>query len=142
MNLPLLPHEIKELVYDAFLKLQQSVYFENTDLHLRAQMARFRATGLETKLDNLADQISQTANQSATQVSALAHNLEQLAARLSHTRQETENVSRALEQRLAAVEKTAEDSAHALQQRLAEGIERLPPRIVERSPSRSRWCRR
>src|SRR6185437_7159600 len=58
MNLPLLPHEIKELVYDAFLKLQQSVYFENTDLHLRAQMTRFRATGLETKLDNLADQIS------------------------------------------------------------------------------------
>ena len=58
MKEPLLPQELKELVYDAFSKLQQSVYFENTDLYLRAQLARFRSSDLDSVLNNLCDKIS------------------------------------------------------------------------------------
>ncbi len=71
--------------------------------------------GLHLGLSRLADQITQTANQSASQVSTLAHNLEQLAAGLGQTRQDTENISRALDQRLAAVERATESNAHGLE---------------------------
>ena len=92
---------------------------ERVERHAGDSSMKDAVKGLHQGLSRLADQITQTANQSATQVSALAHNLEQLAARLSHTRQETETISRALEQRLAAVEKTAEGSSISLQERLA-----------------------
>ncbi len=85
--------------------------------------------GLHTGLSRLADQISHTANQSATQISALAHNLESVAGRLGQARQEAENTARAFDQRVAvldervrAVEKAAQTSTSALERAL-ESIE-------------------
>ena len=89
--------------------------------------------GLHQGLSRLADQISQTANQSATQVTALANNLEQLAARLNQTRQDTENVSRSLDLRLAAVEKIAETNAHTLERAIEAFEERGRNRAAEQS---------
>ena len=60
--------------------------------------------GLHQGLSRLADQIGQTANQSATQVSSLTSNLEQLAIRLGQARADAENATRALEVRIASVE--------------------------------------
>jgi localization factor PodJL len=85
--------------------------------------------GLHTGLTRLADQISQTASQSAAQISSLANNLEAVSGRLVQARQETENTSRALDQRIAvldervrAVEKAAQTSTNALERAL-EGME-------------------
>ena len=53
--------------------------------------------GLHQGLSRLADQIGHTANQSATQVSTLTSNLEQLAIRLGQARADAENATRALD---------------------------------------------
>ncbi|MBS0470802.1 MAG: SEL1-like repeat protein [Proteobacteria bacterium] len=87
--------------------------------------------GLHQGLSRLAEQISSTANQSATQISSLAGNLETIAGRVSQTRSEGEASTRALEQqiaqldqrlshvaaideRLRAVERTAHTNGEAL----------------------------
>ena len=70
--------------------------------------------GLHQGLSRLADQITQTANQSAAQVTSLAGNLEQLATRLGQARAEAETANKALDQRLGAVEKAAQFSTNAL----------------------------
>src|SRR6185437_7724888 len=64
--------------------------------------------GLHQGLSRLADQIGQTASQSATQISSLAGNLEQLASRLGEARAETEAATKALEARIASVETAGE----------------------------------
>ncbi len=69
---------------------------------------------LHQGLSRLADQITQTANQSAAQASSLAGNLEQLATRFGQLRAETEAAGKILEQRLDAVEKSAQFSTSAL----------------------------
>src|SRR4051812_1658526 len=69
---------------------------------------------LHQGLSRLADQITQTANQSAAQASSLAGNLEQLAARFGQLRAETEASGKLLEQRLGAVEKAAQFNTGAL----------------------------
>src|SRR4051812_5780457 len=69
---------------------------------------------LHQGLSRLADQITQTANQSAAQASSLAGNLEQLAARFGQLRAETEASGKILEQRLGAVEKAAQFNTGAL----------------------------
>ena len=69
---------------------------------------------LHQGLSRLADQITQTANQSATQVSSLAGNLEQMASRVGQLRADTENAAQALEQRLGSVEKASQFNTNAL----------------------------
>ena len=72
--------------------------------------------GLHQGLSRLADQIGHTANQSATQVSTLTSNLEQLAIRLGQARADAENATRALEARIAAVESSLQFTQSSLEQ--------------------------
>ena len=72
--------------------------------------------GLHQGLSRLADQIGHTANQSATQVSTLTSNLEQLAIRLGQARADAENATRALEARIASVESTLQFATTSLEQ--------------------------
>lgn len=72
--------------------------------------------GLHQGLSRLADQIGHTANQSATQVSTLTSNLEQLAIRLGQARADAENATRALEARIAAAESSLQFSQSSLEQ--------------------------
>jgi len=60
--------------------------------------------GLHQGLSRLADQISATANQSATQISALANNLESVAGRAGQARSESEAATRAFEQRISQID--------------------------------------
>ena len=80
---------------------------------------------LHQGLSRLADQITSTANNSATQVTQLAGNLEQLAGRVGQARVDAEDSHKqleeklnattgALEQRLAAAEKTTHFNTNAL----------------------------
>jgi localization factor PodJL len=82
--------------------------------------------GLHQGLSRLADQIAQTANQSATQISALADNLESVAGKVGDTRNEAEALSHALEARIAqfdervlAVEKLTQANAASVERALA-----------------------
>ena len=59
---------------------------------------------LHQGLSRLADQITQTATQSAQQVTAISGNLEQMAGRLGQVRTDVEGTARRLEARVAAVE--------------------------------------
>ncbi|MEI9929053.1 MAG: hypothetical protein WDM89_00435 [Rhizomicrobium sp.] len=71
--------------------------------------------GLHTGLERLADQLTQNANQSATQISALATNMETLAGHVGETRANTETTAQILEQRIAALDDriyTAEKAGH------------------------------
>lgn len=72
--------------------------------------------GLHQGLSRLADQIGHTANQSATQVSTLTSNLEQLAIRLGQARADAENATRALEARIASVESSLQFTASSFEQ--------------------------
>jgi len=72
--------------------------------------------GLHQGLSRLADQIGHTANQSATQVSTLTSNLEQLAIRLGQARADAENATRALEARIASVESSLQITASSFEQ--------------------------
>jgi localization factor PodJL len=87
--------------------------------------------GLHLGLTRLADQISNTASQSASQIAMVAGNLEQVASRLVDVRADTEDAARTLEQRLATVEQTAQSGASALN----GAVERLENRlaIIEKS---------
>jgi localization factor PodJL len=78
--------------------------------------------GLHTGLARLADQLTQNANQSATQISALATNLESIAGRVGESRADSENTAQILEQRIAAlddriysVEKATQTNAAAVE---------------------------
>jgi localization factor PodJL len=87
--------------------------------------------GLHLGLSRLADQITSTANQSASQISMVAGNLEQVATRLVDVRADAENSAHALEQRMGAVERIA----HAGAQSIDNAVERLEQRlgIIEKS---------
>ncbi len=81
-------------------------------------------------LSRVAEQIAQTANQSADQLAALAGNVESVAGKLVDARTEAENTAHTLEQRIAmidervrAVERAAHSSADALERTIAN-IER------------------
>jgi localization factor PodJL len=78
--------------------------------------------GLHTGLARLADQLSQNANQSATQISSLATNLESVAGRLGESRQDAETTAQVLENRIAtlddriyAVEKASQANVAAVE---------------------------
>lgn len=70
--------------------------------------------GLHLGLSRLADQITETANQSAVQVSSLAGNMDQLTTRLGEIRDESETGAALLEQRIAAIEKLSQLNYQAL----------------------------
>lgn len=59
---------------------------------------------LHQGLSRLADQITETANQSAVQISNLANNLETVAGRVGQARQDAQAATQALENRLAAMD--------------------------------------
>ena len=83
--------------------------------HLQANDGLKEAVkALHQGLSRLADQITQTSSQSASQVSALAGNIEQLAARLGQLRADSEAQGNVLEQRIAAVEKVSQINYNAL----------------------------
>ena len=80
---------------------------------------------LHQGLSRVADQITQTANQSATQISALAGNIENVAGRLGQARQDFQAATQALEgrvvqlgERIQTVEKAAQASAASLERAL------------------------
>jgi localization factor PodJL len=58
--------------------------------------------GLHAGLSRLADQIAENTNQSASQIAALAGNVESVAGKLNDVRSEAEHTSRALSSRIAA----------------------------------------
>ena len=82
---------------------------------------------LHQGLSRLADQITQTANQSAQQVTAISGNLEQLAGRMGQLRSEAEATTRRMDQRIASIEEESRtrfaafeaETARILDQRLA-----------------------
>jgi localization factor PodJL len=81
--------------------------------------------GLHAGLSRLADQITQNATQSATQIGALADNLETVAGRLSEARNDADGALRSFESRMAAlddriylVEKAAQNTSSALERAL------------------------
>lgn len=59
---------------------------------------------LHLGLTRLADQITETANQSATQISNLANNIETVAGRVGQSRQDSQAATQALESRLATLD--------------------------------------
>lgn len=97
---------------------EQAQAFDQLDSHVTALSERLsrveqNASGSSLKdavkalhqgLSRVADQITATANQSATQIATLAQNVESLAARLSQTRQDVETASKALKAHLVAVD--------------------------------------
>jgi localization factor PodJL len=70
---------------------------------------------LHQGLSRLADQISQTANQSATQISALANNLETVAGRVGQARHDSLVATQALEGRLAGIDERVRTLETAMQ---------------------------
>jgi localization factor PodJL len=94
--------------------------------------------GLHQGLSRLADQITQTANNSATQVSQLAGSLDQLASRVAQARVDSEDADRALEQRLAAAEKNAQFHTSALD----HALEKIEASAAQRATDQVEFQRR
>jgi localization factor PodJL len=91
---------------------------DRVERHASADHLRDAVKGLHQGLTRVADQVSQTANHSATQISSLADNLESVAGRMTTTRQDLDAVARAvdsrhahMEDRLRGVEKLVETNA-------------------------------
>jgi localization factor PodJL len=81
--------------------------------------------GLHAGLSRLADQISETANQSAGQIATLAGNIEAVAGKLNAVRGKAESGSQALAQRIAAIDervKTLERVTHGQSEKLERAI--------------------
>lgn len=92
--------------------------------------------GLHTGLSRLADQIADTANQSANQIATLAQNVESLAVRLAQARHDAEATARVLkdhlvsvDDRVKAVEKN--DAPARTLSELRDTLERLNARLSE-----------
>ncbi|MDE3115194.1 MAG: hypothetical protein KGL26_06290, partial [Pseudomonadota bacterium] len=117
---------------------EQAQAFDQLDAHVIAladRLSRVEHTakdsglkdavkGLHQGLSRLADQIAETANRSATQVSTLAENVEALAGRLAQTRHDAEIAAKALRDHLLTVDQRVqtveanEGSAKALKDHL------------------------
>jgi localization factor PodJL len=100
---------------------------------------------LHQGLSRLADQIGQTANQSAAQVTLLTQNLEQLVHRMGQAREDAEHADKQLEQQIAQVaqrvgqvdqrlakfdQRVAQDAEHADKQ-LEQHVTLLDQRITQ-----------
>ena len=91
---------------------------------------------LHTGLSRLADQMTQNANQSATQVSSLVSSLESVVGRLDEARQEAESTAQVLEHRIVSLD----DRVHAVEmsaQTNSAALEALQTRAHENSESES-----
>jgi localization factor PodJL len=102
---------------------------ERVEHNSNADGMRDAVKALHQGLARLADQIAQTANQSATQISALTGNLETVAGRVGQARHDAQTATQALEgrlvqldERLRVVEKAAQSNATSLERALA-GVE-------------------
>ena len=84
---------------------------------------------LHQGLSRLADQITATANNSATQVTQLAGNLEQLASRVGQARVDAEESHKALEDKVEASHRTLEDRVNITAQSLAQRFETAEQRL-------------
>ena len=98
---------------------------ERVERSATADGLRDAVKALHQGLSRLADQIAQTANQSATQISALAGNIENVAGRLGQARQDFHAATQALEgrvvqlgERIQTVEKAAQANAVSLERAL------------------------
>lgn len=94
---------------------------ERVERHSDTSSLRDAVRGLHQGLSRLADQIARTANESSTQVSSLAANVEALAGKLTSTRDESTKSTQALEMRMAqlaervhAAEESSENAMKAL----------------------------
>lgn len=94
---------------------------ERVERHADSSSLRDAVRGLHQGLSRLADQIARTANESSTQVSSLAANVEALAGKLTSTRDESSKATQALEMRMAqlaervhAAEESSENAMKAL----------------------------
>jgi localization factor PodJL len=97
--------------------------------------------GLHTGLSRLADQITQNASQSATQISALAGNLEAVAGRLGQQREDADSAAHAFEQRFAALDDriyAAERNAQANTASLERALDTLQQMRGESDTQRER----
>lgn len=86
---------------------------------------------LHQGLSRLADQITETANQSATQISSLSGNLETLAGRLGQLRKDAQASTQALDARAAALDervRAVETSAQSTAGSLEHALEALETR--------------
>ncbi|MDE2182856.1 MAG: SEL1-like repeat protein [Alphaproteobacteria bacterium] len=86
---------------------------------------------LHQGLTRVADQITQTANQSASQISALAGNLENIAGRVGQVRQDAQETSHALEAAIATLDervRTLEKAAQTSSGLLDRALEALDAR--------------
>ena len=96
-----------------------------------AEGLRDAVKALHQGLTRVADQITQTANQSATQISALASNLENVAGRVGQARQENQTATQSLEGRIATLDervRTLEKAAQASSGLLDRALEALDSR--------------
>jgi localization factor PodJL len=98
---------------------------ERVERSVGSEGLRDAVKALHQGLSRLADQITETANQSATQISSLSGNLETLAGRLGQVRKEAQASTQNLEssvatfdERLRTVEKAAQANAGALERAL------------------------
>ena len=99
---------------------------DRVERHGNTEGLRDAVKALHQGLARLADQIAETANQSATQISALAGNLENVAGRVGQARHDAQAATQALEARLVqldervhVVEKAAQANAASLERALA-----------------------
>jgi localization factor PodJL len=91
---------------------------------------------LHQGLARLADQITQTAKQSATQIETLANNLESVAAKVAEVRSSADGVGRTLDQRMAMLDervRVVERVSHASADALDKALENMEARQMQRS---------
>jgi len=79
---------------------------KRVEQHASSDGVRDAVKALHQGLTRLADQIATTANQSASQIAAVAGNVETVAAKLAQARVESENTSHALDQRVRSIEES------------------------------------
>ncbi|MBV8798663.1 MAG: SEL1-like repeat protein [Alphaproteobacteria bacterium] len=99
--------------------------------HVQNDSSRDAIKALHQGLSRVADQIAQTANQSAAQIAAVAGNLDSLTTQVVEARERSEGAAQAIEshcapldERLRVVERTAFSGASALDHTM-EHVERL-----------------
>jgi localization factor PodJL len=104
---------------------------ERVERSVGSEGLRDAVKALHQGLSRLADQITETANQSATQISSLSGNLETLAGRLGQVRKEAQVSTQTLESSVAGLDeriRTVEKAAHLNADALERALEALEAR--------------
>jgi localization factor PodJL len=100
---------------------------------------------LHQGLSRLADQISSTSKQSATQIEAVAANLDAVAARVADVRTSGEGAARTMEQRMAMLDervRVVERVAHSSADALDKALENMESRQMARADETAEIHRR